>query len=449
MVTLHPWVGSALLALAVPAGLAAQASSTGLALRAEHRARVEHLAPDFRAGVGDVTALSLRTLVAAEWSGAVPFVALEIADARVYASDGAPVNTTHVNALDVLAVHAGLRARDVISAGDALEVRAGRLTRDLASRRLLARNVFRNTINAFTGFDAVWRRPSGTSFEALALVPVARRPTAAPELADNALERDRENGDAVLWGVAAGATLAEGSTLQAYVLGYHERDGDVASANRRIVTPGVRLLRPPRPGRLDFQIEAIAQVGTSRTTAAASDVTDLSHRAYSAHGSVGYRFALASAPRVALQYDLASGDRDPGDDTQGRFDPLFGARAFEFGPTGFYGALARSNVSSLALRLEGAPRGSFDLMASYRLAWLASARDAWTTSGARDASGGAGRFLGQQLEARARVRTPLQGLSIDLGAAALVPGSFAHEAGGMEGMTPHLYTQVTFSRARS
>jgi len=449
MFSLRSLPGVALLVSSAPTALAAQGAGGDFAVRAEHRMRFEYLAPDFRAGVGNVTATSLRTLVGVAWSTGPFSVEFEGADSRVYASDGAPLNATHANAFDVLAGHVTVRAPDVTASGDAFTLRAGRLTKDLGSRRLVARNVFRNTINAFTGLEVAWTRPGGMALEAFALVPVTRRPTAAAELADNEIERDRENADALLSGMVAAKTTSAGVALQAYVLGYHERDGDVASANRRVYTPGARIVRAPRAGRFDFQIEAMGQIGTSRASSAPADVTDLSHRAYSAHASLGYRFTGALAPRIALHYDVASGDADPTDAVNQRFDPLFGARAFELGPTGFYGALARSNLSSSAVRLEGAPGGSFDVMVSYRLAWLASARDAWTTAGARDATGDSGRFLGHQLDARVRVRPPVTGLALELGGAALLPGRFARDAGAMDGTTTYFYTQITLSGARS
>lgn len=104
------------------------------------------------------------------------------------------------------------------------------------------------------------------------------------------------------------------------------------------------------------------------------------------------------------------------------------------------GVVAQASGTGLALRAEHRARVEH-LAPDFR----AGVDDA----GARDASGGSGRFLGQQIEARARVRTPVQGLSADLGGVALVPGGFAREAGAMQGTTPYLYTQVTLSRARS
>lgn len=431
-----------------------EGDSPSLRLRAEHRSRFEHLASDYRAGGGDVTALSLRTVLAGEWGSASSFARIEIIDARSYAGNGAPLNTTHVDVLDLLTATLVVGRSDVLRTGDRLALRAGRFTKDFGGRRLIARNAFRNTINAFGGVELAWNGAGGSRLEAFAVLPVTRLPRDVGDLEHHRREFDRENTDAVLWGVSLGVPLEDlagssSTSAQAYLVGFHERDGATTpSSDRRLFTPGVRVVRPPRLASLDFDIEAMAQLGTSRATVLASDERDLSHLAYSAHVSAGYRVDTWAAPRIVLQYDLASGDADAADARNGRFDPLFGARAFELGPTGYYGALARSNLSSLGVRLEAAPRGGVELVAVYRLAWLASKWDAWTTTGLRDVTGAAGGFLGQQAEARLRVRPGGVPFVVESGAAALVRGRFARETSGTGGAALYLFTQLTLSGGR-
>jgi hypothetical protein len=69
------------------------------------------------------------------------------------------------------------------------------------------------------------------------------------------------------------------------------------------------------------------------------------------HAWAGYTFNTAWLPRVSFQYDQASGDSaNPATFT--RFDTLFGARRWEFGPTSLYGAVQRSNLISPGVRLH-------------------------------------------------------------------------------------------------
>ncbi len=417
----------------------------------EHRARFERLANDYRGTSAESpTGLSLRTLLAAGVGVRRAELALELEDSRAYASDGAPLNTTHVDALDLLQASLTLRAGGVLSPEDEVRLRIGRFTMNVGSRRLVARSVFRNTISAFTGVELV-RSGARDAARAFAVVPVTRRPSAPAELAENRIRPDRENADALLWG--AGYELGADPSdlrLEAWVIGLLERDGPGRpSSNRRLVTPDVRVLRSPAPGRLDFELEAMLQLGTSRATAEPSDAADLRHRAFAAHAAAGYSVPAPWSPRVALQYDYASGDRDPDDGRNGRFDPLFGARAFELGATGLYGALARTNIDSPGVRIEASPTPWLGLMGAYRLYWLASARDAWTTAGLRDPSGSSGSFVGRQIEAWARASLLPGRLRLDVGGARLARGGFARSVGGRGGPALYLYSQLTFTGATS
>lgn len=449
-----PWYGPLLLTAllgthAAPALAQTDPSPSGVRIRAEHRTRLERLERDFRSPPADgLTAVVVRTLVAVEVGPPGLRVGVELADSRVWADDFAPLNTTQVNTFELLSAYAGVSRTGLLVPEDVASVRLGRLTLDRGGRRLVARNNFRNTVNAFTGLDLAWTTPS-RALRAFAVLPVRRRPADAAALADNDARIDTENRDALFWGAHwESAVGLGGARVEGYVLGLHERDGEVASSNRRLVTPGVRLFRPGAPGRVDFELEAMLQVGTSRASSSPADVRDLGHRAFAGHASVGYRFPRAWSPRVVLQLDYASGDGSPGDDRNGRFDPLFGARAFELNATGFYGAFARSNIRSPGVRVEVAPHARVDLMVDYRPYWLASDRDAWTTAGLRDPTGGAGGFVGHQVEWRARGRPVSGRVTLDVGGAVLVRGSFAREAeGGRGGGAAWFYGQVTVAGA--
>ncbi len=126
-----------------------------------------------------------------------------------------------------------------------------------------------------------------------------------------------------------GPMYLRGRSLRFYAFGLHERDGDVAaSAERQLVTPGVRLWQPIAPGGVDFQIEVMGQFGISHRSAVASDVENLEHVAFSAHVSCGYLWDVILSPRVAIFYDYASGDKSPEDTKNDRFDATFWGEAF-------------------------------------------------------------------------------------------------------------------------
>jgi hypothetical protein len=414
-----------------------------------HRTRFEHLRNEFRAGMtGNSTALTLRTFLSAELGTEPVVFGLELQDARAYASEATPLNTSLVDALDLLQAYGSLRLSDVLKVDDRAALTLGRFTLDIGSRRLVSRSDFRNTMSAFTGVDLHWSSRGGQEIRTFAVLPVAIFPSDAAGLEENRIELDRENTDALFWGLFYGSgALALSTVLEVYCFGLYERDAPrFPSWNRSILTPGLRLFRAPADGALDFQAEGMLQVGSSRSSSNPADERDLDHRAFSGHVSVGYRFDVPARPRVAVAYDIATGDRDAGDGVNQRFDPLFGDRRFEFGPTGIYGAVARSNVSSPGLRFELAPSTRLDLFSAYRAVWLESERDAWTSAGLRDPTGESGSFIGHQIEARLRWHVLPENLMLELGGAHLVKGKFARSVpGGRADPATYVYSAISGS----
>ncbi|KQZ72563.1 hypothetical protein ASE06_08585 [Sphingopyxis sp. Root214] len=65
-----------------------------------------------------------------------------------------------------------------------------------------------------------------------------------------------------------------------------------------------------------------------------------------------------------------------------------------------------------------------DAFAAYRPLWLASRFDSFSTTGVRDASGGAGRFAGHQIEARVRYWLLPKRLRLEWNGLLLAKGQF-------------------------
>lgn len=416
-----------------------------LELGINHRTRYEHLLDDFRsAHDGDSSVLVMRTLLAARLRFDPVSVGFELQDSRAFATDETPLNTTVVNPLELLQAYAGVRRKGLLAPGDVTEVKLGRITMDVGSRRLVARNKFRNTINGFTGFDARWTSRTEHVARLFAVMPVTRLPSANDALHDNEIELDEENTDTLLWGVYYSTpAIVLGGRVEALLLGLHEKDGDVASRNRQLYTATTRAVRKKQRGKLDYELEGSLQVGKSRTNTAADNTTDLDHFAYFVHAQVGFTIDHPWKPRLLAQYDYASGDDDPNDDANNRFDTLFGARRWELGPTGIYGPFFRANLNTPGGRVEIAPSKTLDGFLAYRLFWLASATDAWTGGSLRDPTGGSGKFLGHQVEGRVRLHVLPGNLTLEVGAAHLIRGRFAKEAPmARDEAATELYTQI-------
>lgn len=404
-----------------PAGAAGPPAPPGWDIRFGHRLRGATVDAPFRAEAAPGTrdaALSLRTRLAAEARTGPLWLGAELMDSRVYGiRNRGPRSTSLVNALAILQAYGGVQA----PLGEAtISARLGRFTMDLGSRRLVARNRFRNTLNNFFGFEGRLSGAEGLDLRMFATLPVRRQPSEPEAIGANRIELDREDFDRVFWGIFARKDPPRlDLRVEGWVFGLHEAE---ELGDRDLVTVGSRIVFPRGPGRLDGQLEGSVQLGTSPS--ASPSAPRLDHLAYFVHGTVGYTFATWAEPRCGVSVDVASGDADPDDGSNNRFDTLFGARRFEFGPTGIYGALARSNLASVEGRCSMRPVPELEGIVAVRPAFLASATDTWVTAPLRDSTGEAGSRIGTQVEGRLRWRPEPSPIGFDLGFAVWERGRF-------------------------
>ncbi len=421
-----------------------------VSLTVAQRTRYEYLSEAFdtnRVGDAEDQIVVLRTLVhgrlmPTEWLT----IGAELQDSRAYVSRDTRVDTSMVNAAELMRAYAEVNRDDVF--GGTARLTAGRITLDVGSRRLVARNRFRNTINGFTGVDFEWQSGGAnkTVYRAFWALPVDWRPlnSEIERLWDNDVQIDRESLEVQFWGIATSSRTQSGRSLDLYFFGLHENDRpDRATRNRTLYTTGGRYVRDPSPGRIDFNIESVLQWGESKKVT--SDPAPIDHFAHLQHIEAGFTFDVPWRPRLAIEWDYASGDKDPADDKNGRFDTLYGARRFEFGPTGIYGAIARANINTPGVRFEVEPAANVSAFLAYRAVWLAQKRDAWAGTGVVDEAGDSGSFLGDQIEIRVRWR-PLPGnLHLEAGWAHLFRGQFMKQAPNAVATrdSDYVYTQAS------
>jgi hypothetical protein len=392
-----------------------------LSITGSFRLRYEHMDNTFRiVGPAQDELLVSRLLIHARATGERFYGGVELQDSRAWLDqDLTPVGTDDVNALEPLQLYAGYRT-------DKLDVQLGRMTMDVGSRRLVARNLTRNTLNGFTGINARWTLPGRRALQAFLTMPAARLPNTLErsKLRNNEFVLDQEHKERVFWGLyLSGVGFPSSFETDWYVFGIHEKDRpSLPTRNRDFLTAGLRVRKSTE--LWSFEFETALQSGETRATLLPSDVTDLDHRAWFAHAELSRDLGGSWKPSVILRLDYASGDKDPDDGEFNRFDTLFGARRWEFGVTGIHGVFARSNILSPGVGLRMKPRPSLDLRFDYRPAWLASDRDFLTTAGLRDRDGNSGSFIGQQLDARLRWKPAGANFSVDLTAAYLWKGEF-------------------------
>ncbi|MGK6354789.1 alginate export family protein [Sphingomonas sp. DT-207] len=387
------------------------------------RARVEVIDGQFRPNTADSGALMLRTQLRAEYDAGPVRIGGEIQDARVYFERlPTSIGATEVNALEPT------QAYLIAEISKNAELQLGRMTMDWGSRRFVSRQNYRNSTNAFTGARFDWKPAKGDSVTLFWVMPQDRLPNDKDGILDNEVELDRERIDQQFFGGRVTKANVVGSVaLETYLYRLFERDAEnFATRNRRLWTTGFRLLDAPKKGQVDFEIEAAWQGGSTRASASASDRTDLDVNAGFVHASLGYTFDAPWSPRVRIAYDYASGDRPGG--SYSRFDTLFGARVFEFGPSSLYGPIGRANLSAPEVRVEAKPDKRWDGYVAVRPLWLDSATDTFSSTGLRDATGGSGRYAGTQFDTRVRYWLKPDQVRLAAGVAVLAKGRFMKEA---------------------
>lgn len=412
----------------------------GLKVTASLRARYEALHNQFRPNLDrNDDVVTFQTDIAAEYDGGPIRVGAELIDSRAYAAGpGSAVGTGEVNALEPVQAYVGADFGSVFGKGTSASLDAGRFTMALGSTRLVGRNNFRNTTNAFTGLKFEWHGKAKERLVVFYTYPQQRLPDDKASILDNEVKLDHEGDDLTFWGGFFGKPKVAGSAnLEVYFYALDEEDTvRHATRDRHIFTPGLRLFREPAAGKLDYELEYAYQFGhisaSSTPGAARQDVS-----AHTLHAEIGRQFAGGLQPRVSIRYDLATGDRPGG--SYNRFDNLYGPRRSDWGPTAIFGPLGRSNISSPGIRLDVKPSKRLDAFLGYRLAWLDSATDTFAFTGVRDASGASGKFAGQQIEARARYWVIPKMLRFETGGAVLLNGHFLRSAPSATGFGDTLY----------
>ena len=381
----------------------AQAAPEGFSIHGNVRLRLDAIDGQARAGANTSDVLyESRIQIRAVWRRNWLSLVGELHDSRVWgANPGTPLGTGEVNVLEPVVAHVEADLGAVFGPGTAASVQVGRLGLSLGSRRLLAIDDYRNTITAFTGLRGDVSTRSGIKATVFYALPLLRLPDDGPGLRANRFALDKESFDTVLWGGFL-AHQPKGSPLLREIAFLHlgERDAPGRpSRDRSLDTLSLRWAREPRPGAAEWGIEAIYQWGRISTTAAAGAPRQ-SVSASFVRVHAGYSFTGPWQPHVQLEFDRASGDGPGG--SYGRFDTLYGMRRADLAPAGLYNAISRSNVVSPGVRVEVAPSPRLDGFVGYRALWLADRRDAFSSTGVRDATGASGTWAGHQFDARLR-----------------------------------------------
>ncbi len=386
-------------------------------------------------------AVFLRVRLAASYASGPFAIGGEVIDSRAYFEPrGSTVSSSEVNALEP--VQAWLQ----IAPTENAKLRLGRFTMNLGSGRLVVDENFRNTTNGFSGAKFDWGNKAGDALTAFWTMPQQRLPDDDAGIRSDRLVRDRERTALQFYGAIGTKAGVLGGDLEGYAFRLQERDArGFLTRNRRLWTVGGRLATSAAPRRADYELEAAWQSGTARATSLATDVTDRRVSAVFVHGGLGYGLPGAWKPRLRVAADYASGTS--GGNRIGRFDTLYGARSFEFAPSGLYGEVARANLISVETRLELVPTSRTDVYVAVRPLWLTDATDSFGQTGVRDVTGASGRQVGTQFEARARWWAIPERIRMAAGGVYFAKGRFLRDAPNAPatGDTRYVYAEITYS----
>jgi len=357
-----------------------------LAIHGAHRTRYETIdvryTPDLNGGDQQ---LAFRTRLSVAATRRRVWGLAELEDSRVSLDDsGSRVTASQAAGTRVLQAHAGFRQQQLGGSNVDVQVEVGRFNRDIGSRRLIASPNYRNVSPAFDG--VIGRTGSGSwAVQGLYLRPcIYEYPS---------YRLDDRFRDGSLWGVHLAASPRRIIHTEAFALRLDDGDRAPVDARRKLTTLGARLTgRVGSREAVDYEVESMIQGGRVGSDA---------HAAGFVHGELGQTWTSRKwRPRVSVEYDQATGDRDPTDGRSGAFDSLFGVRRFELGPSGLYGLVNRSNLRSPGVVASLRPTASTVVTVHHRGVWLDQPRDRWGQTELRDPTGAAGRFVGRQTELR-------------------------------------------------
>jgi len=336
-----------------------------LELGFESRMRYEHRHNDIRrieGGNDDPIFLRNRA-----WIGIKdildPFrFAVEFQDSRIVNNRFVSTDQER-NEYDLLNAYGELYFKKALGADDRgndrpIRFRVGRMAYEATDRRFIARNEWRNTTNTFEGFRLnLGREANDWEVDLFGMQPVKRLQTKFDEANDH------------LWFFGAIGTWRRWSdivTIQPYYMGQKQTadpTGFTATnrLDREIHMPGFRAYG--NVGNwFDFDVSYNRQFGyTGPNSIEAQGYTI----------ELGKTFNHAWKPRIGLFYGYASGDKNPNDNVDNRFDRFFGfARPWSADHYVIY-----ENLKAPKIRFEFSPTQKLGFELGYGGYWLASGTD--------------------------------------------------------------------------
>jgi hypothetical protein len=318
--------------------------------------------------------------------------AIEIHDAQRVNGKFNPDNR-EVNRLEFIQAYAELHFKDAFGIDDLgnarpIYMRYGRQTFEFTDRRLIASNPWRNTPNNFLGLrTTLGQEKNDWQLDLLALKPIDR-------LMNDGDKPDQSRD--FLAAIGHWRKWAGALTIEPYYLALNERpDASNDYAEQSIYSPGIRLYGW-FDKHINYDLTYTQQFGNSN---------GLSHQAFAVTAELGYTFQeWQSKPRISVFYGQISGDKNPNDQINNRFERFYGFARHWSGDD----YIIPENIITPKIQLEFEPIKGLKVDGNYSYYWLDSSTDRFNNllggTNNRDETGHSGTFLGQGLELRLRFK---------------------------------------------
>lgn len=320
-----------------------------------------------------------------------------------------PLDNRDVNQYEFIQLFGELYFKDFFGTDRPFRLQGGRLAMEYVDRRLVARNEWRNTTNNFQGFRAILgQQKNDWQLDLFALRPMERL-LSQPDRVDENRWFLGAVGDWRRW--------SEIVTLQPYYL-ILTQEADAVRVRREIHTMAIRGYGNIGESGWDYDGDVALQYGRHGTEL---------HRAFGFTSELGYTWCHPWKVRTCAFVGYGSGDRNPTDNKNHRFDRLFGfARPWSANDYFLW-----ENLIAPKLRIDLEPIKDVRIDGGYGTFWLASATDSWANANLRDPTGTSGSFIGQEFDVRVRLK-PTRRIDMTLGYAHFIPGKFTRNTSRSE-----------------
>ncbi|MEP7370922.1 MAG: alginate export family protein [Nitrosospira sp.] len=322
-----------------------------------------------------------------------------------------------------------------------IRFRIGRMAYEALDRRLIGRNEWRNTTNTFEGFRInLGQEVNDWEVDLWAYQPVKRLLTAF----DQRIENQWFYGVIGHW-----RKWSDIITLQPYYMGLAQDGSKMpGQIDREIHATALRGYGKIGNTNLDYDFNLIYQFGRNGA------------ERHDAHGytlETGYTFKHDWKPRISAFYGYASGDRNPNDNVNNRFERFFGFAR----PWSADDYIVFENIKAPKIKLEFQPAKDLRIDGGYGWFWLASSTDRFNNlldgnnsairnpGFNRDPTGRSGDFIGHAFDIRARYKLTAN-IDTTVGYSHFVSGDFTRNRqiaslGKSPGSSNFLYVEVVIS----